>query len=398
MRCVCKRLMNWINITDFKFGLIYGRQMSEIADSFSKYTKPFGFNFACASIDTIRTHQYEPISKLSSLTSLRIGHQGLTDGRDPTFISALTNLEQLDVHMISTKTLGKLAKLKRLTAAVFTLQDHYSDEDSGEAPLSLPSLETANFKVIQAEDTLPILSDSYRLTRLTIDRITKLPPNYFAALSNLRVLKIYACTSAANDGHYSMLAHIDAPLPNLESLHTNTEISFFENMVQNLTCLYLSCYSTQKSNIRDIEQLTNLQKLTLFGLNEVHQSLDLRRLQQLSSLVLSSATVTSYSYDTLLDNINTHALQQLTISSMEHKQSLSPISKLSNLTDLDLSFPYIGINNPTAIDDIEPILLALKNLTRFQVYGNCTPLIVNDLAKLKTFKNLNLLGPVIDRK
>lgn len=146
MRRVCKKWLNWCNISDYTLGTILASEITEVADSFSQYTTSIGLNFTKANPNVIRTEQYTPLSILSNMTSLIFAHQQITDGRDPAFISGLTNLEVLDVQLISTATLEPLTKLRQLTAIVFKLNDFYDEEETQKNDrihLKLPFLETA---------------------------------------------------------------------------------------------------------------------------------------------------------------------------------------------------------------------------------------------------------------
>jgi hypothetical protein len=399
MRRVCKKWLYWCNISDYTLGTILASEINEVADSFSQYTTPIGLNFTKANPNVIRTDQYTPVSILSNLTSLIFAYQQITDGRDPTFISGLTNLEVLDVQLISTATLEPLTKLRQLTAIVFKLNDFYDEEETQKNDrihLKLPFLEAATINAFNTADLPPLFSNGERLTQLSLNKFHELPKkckDYLAPLPNLRKLQINAQKKfvAANGNvgyHYEMPVHIDAPLLSLESLTTNAEVTFFDTM-QKLTYLELSNdignYDNNHTGYYGVSLLTNLQVLKLRGLYNYHQDLDLSRLTQLSTLLLAKT------YQNVLKTIYHERLRSLCLQAVSHHEDLRQISKLSNLIDLEVSFEYNIDHEITC--DIAP-LMTLTGLKNLKIYGNTIR--GNDLTKLGNLVDLSVTTSTMD--
>lgn len=407
-RRVCKKWLNWVNITDFTIGLVFGHELNEITEWFSKYQTSFGLNFAKASIHTIRTDQYAPLTALSNLTSLIIANknQAVSDGKDPTFLATMTNLEQLDIHMVSTATITSLTNLKKLATGVFIIKDYYADEQilDEEIKLNLPFLESASFHAINAEDLPPLVSDGSRLTHLSLYRYKNIQQNYLDQFTNLKTLqinaqKIYYFTENYNYA-YSMLFKLDRPLPSLESLTTNTDLTFFDTMLK-LTYLEINpnTYSKNYTSMyfKDVELLTNLRVLKL---REVDHDLDLSRLKQLSSLHLFKQLKHVFSFNTTLGSVSIDKLKELKLQNLDQDQSVSPISKFSNVINLDISFSTTGAAKDTA--DLSPIM-TLTNLTRLVVLiGGGSPgslnITINGISKLgnslRTLSIFNRTGKI----
>jgi hypothetical protein len=321
IRQVSKKWLMAAKISNFVIGYFLKAEIAQIAKSFSKYSNLVGLKFAKDCEEFLRTSDLEPISIIHNLSSLTIVTQQLYDREDPRFISALTNLEYLNIPRASKNTIEPLTKLRYLNIHL-----HPSDQESKLYSVRLPFLESATIHGINYEHC-PSFTESTRLTHLTLHEVTSLPPNYLDLHSNLKELAV------AGGTHPISLA---IKLPNLESLIA-TFIGVDDwSSLQKLTRLEMSQAEvpTNHTNFRGISLLTNLQQLLLFGMQRSNEEMDLGPLTKLSSIFLHKLDV-PVSYAKILERITTDKFKELHLNVT--KDDMECISKFGNLTFLSLA-------------------------------------------------------------
>lgn len=369
IRRVCKKWMIGAKITDFVIGYYLKRQIRQMAESFSKHPNLVGLSLLKDCEEFLRTEDLEPISMITNLSSLTIQQQP-PDREDPRFISVLTNLAYLSVPTASPATLAPLTKLKYLNVRLA----NPSGFSESESYLRLPFLETAT--MLCASSRYPPVFLEQKLTKLTLNGVSEIPANNLDPYSKLKKLKIVAESRFINNV-FSYLVELDANLPNLESLEAlHTDIKNWTGL-QSLTFLEL-----EYNNIREISILTNLEKLTLRGINSYNQDLDLSPLKKLTAMQAWLARSASLKHT--FDSINSDILQEINLYNPSTRD-VPLLAKFDHLTSLVLVNFFDDEEFTCKIADLT-ILANLQTL----MLDKCIELHMTGISKLGKLQHLTL--------
>lgn len=300
-----------------------------------------------------------PISSLTSLTSLNLGHNH--DIRDISPLASLRNLVKLDLSLNQirhTEALSSLTHLKELNLRANKLRDL-----SGIA--FLEELESLDFSFNEISD-ISILGKFPNLEHLVMGHNPISNLNPLRLLQNLKILECRAIKS--NE------LHVLYALKKLEKLHLPDngidDISVLAALT-NLTELNLA-----NNKIRDIHPLRHATGLEYLNMTN-------NPLRDISSLVLMGKLKTLLMNDTEISDVHLYELESLTSLETLHLGSnelrnIAPLASLTRLKRLDLSH-----NN---IQDLSPLahLILLESL---ELNNNG----IQDLSALKNLKNLSRL-------
>ena len=370
----------------------------------------------------------QPLSELTNLTHLILSN---TETADLTPLSALTNLTYLNLDGCSMiENFSPISELKKLTHLNLS-----STKISEIAYLSdIPALSVLNLRGTSVSDfnalahlknltdldlqntnitDLSVLSELTGLTRLNLKNTKIDDLTYLSGLTELTYLDLDGCTNVYQLPSMSELKNLSylnlsyteiTDLTPLFAVPDLTDLRMCGTVITNLDTLSalkkLNRLDLSRTEITDLTSLSELTELTDLDLHYCQGTIDLSVLSGLNNLTqlnLGGTEATSLAALAGFTNLNKLDLSRIEIN------DLTPLSKLTNLVDLNLYLCTLNCD-PSPLANLKNLTVLnlssteITNITALSGLTNLSELNLESCSKIKVlppmtrFTNLSRLN------
>lgn len=327
------------------------------------------------------------LPQLSALKSLNLESYHLFNNNysylDIEHLTRLVQLEQLNLNNVRLNNTSKLKTFEKLTH--LELEDIGYRFNSLSFLASLPKLTVLNIgKNIEIKD-LSALTQLPQLVELNLSDIKNDDYSPLSSLVNLKKIDLSKTYYRDRD---------ELNLNNLSQLIQLTELNISNNSITNISTIenftQLETLTASRIDIGSIAAIENLTKIKTLDLSQNSRLADISPLKSLINLVDLNLSG-NQNLDDLFPLSSLVNLKQLNISDVRNIDiNLSPLAKLTNLTNLDASKNnVINIDSLAELKLLEILKLNNTNLNQLFDFSQLTKLIeldlsYNNLIELKT--------------
>jgi hypothetical protein len=349
---VCWRWHTLCFRSNFSIGCILPHEFDQVAEHFSNYNQPIGLTFR--KTQHLKERDFQPISKLTNLTSLTINGSGAMVDE----ISVLTNLKYLDVRFTSKETVEQLTNLRVLKTKSFNEDWKLPNLESLECSSYLPSFDPIPMT------TLTQFSAKNTHTSIPLDSLKRYP-----RLGAIKVVDAFDSTQILD-----LRPHTE-----LESIETN-------NAFEVVNYSKITRLGILREDINEIKALAKFTELRDLSLTRSRQNLSvLSSFGKLQSLQLNDCRfleTIGYSLSTNLTNLK---LRPVGVGEFDRMV----LHRLEKLESLRIDYVH-NLNNPMGMLEVD----SLTRLTALEVYfsrgAGCGSLKVSpNFTNLRSLKLVN---------